>query len=234
MKRSGFLFLIIFGLTTLACSLSSGIPFIGGAAGDISEEDVAAAATRAAEVANQAGELAATAVTEGDSTFATAVAQSEETVATPTPDPSLSSLEQKLNNIQPDANGNFILLITEDDLNEFISGQEGGGFQGADFGIEEVRIDINADAAELTGNLINPLQAPLRVQLRPVISNGQLEFEIQSATLGGFPMPASMLDLLNTVVNSEIGKALLSIPSHVTLQEAAISEGLLTIMGHQG
>ncbi len=138
---------------TLACRFGIELPWnAGGQDVPISPEDVAEAATRAAEAAAAAGVLGEQA---GDMA-ATAVAQAGELVATaecfPTPDPAAaggSALEQKLANIQPDANGNFSVDITEGDLNEFVSGQTGGGIQTEGLNVENVQIGITGESVKI-------------------------------------------------------------------------------------
>jgi len=220
------LLLSILVLSTLACSLGSNLPFGGGQDVSISAEDVAEAATRAAEVAATAGvfteqptEMAATAVINPTQTPAVPVVGG-------------SSLEQKLANIQPDANGNFSVAITEEDLNEFVSGQANGGIQTEGLNVEQVQIGISDESVKLTGDVKEPLELPLIVELRPSVVNDRLHFEIITASAGIFPLPESVLDLIEVTANTELTQALVGLPENVTLYDAQLGNSVLTIFGH--
>lgn len=236
-RTTVFLFGIVM-LLTLACRFGTDLPWNAGEQDvPISAEDVAEAATRAAEAAaaagvstDQLGEIAATAVAQGSDIVATAE-------ALPTPDlgaaVGATALEQKLANIQPDANGNFTVDITEEDLNEFVSGQSGGGIQTEGLNVENVQIGITDESVKLTGDVKQPLELPLTVELRPSVLNSQLQFEIISASAGFFPVPDAMLDLIEATANSELTQALTGLPANVTLTDAQLGNGVLMIMGQQ-
>jgi uncharacterized protein YpmS len=144
-----------------------------------------------------------------------------------------STLQQKLANIQPDANGNFAVAITESDLNEFISGSQGGGFQTDTLSADNVQVKITAEHVELSGDVQEPIALPLVIELRPTVVNGQLQFELLSASAGILPIPSSMLDLIEAGANSELTQALVGLPAGVTLQNATLSDGMFTIFGQQ-
>ena len=85
-SRFTLLFLSVLLLSSVACNFSLELPWnIGPDDVEISPEDIAVAATRAAEAAaaavvaaDQAGQLAATAITQGDGAAATAAAQNSD------------------------------------------------------------------------------------------------------------------------------------------------------------
>ena len=245
-NRFAPLFLFVLLLSSLACNFSMELPWnIGPQDVEISPEDVSVAATRAAEaaataavVADQAGQLAATAVTQGDGAVATAIAQvgddSDIDKAPAAGDTVVAggALQQKLANIQPDANGNFAVAITEEDLNEYITAQE-GAFQTDTMSAQNIQIQISPEYVELSGDVTEPMALPLLVRLRPAVNGGQLQFELLSASAGIFPVPDSMLDLIEAGANSELGQALAGLPNGVTVQDATLANGVLTIFGHQ-
>lgn len=238
-NRTVLMFLGILMLLSLACSFGLELPWnAGGQDVAISSEEVSAAATRAAEaaataavLANQAGQIAATAVAQGGDLVATA--QILPTLPAVEFAASGSTLQQKLANIQPDANGNFAVAITESDLNEFISGSQGGGFQTDALSADNVQIKITGEHVELSGDVQKPIALPLIVDLRPTVVNGQLQFELLSASAGIFPVPTSMLDLIEVAANSELTQALVGLPAGVTVQNATLSDGMFTIFGQQ-
>lgn len=220
-------------LFSLACSLGSNLPFgLGGDGEGLSQEEIATAATRAAEAAATAAAVA----DQGSQAAATAAADSVATAeaelnAAPPPSTG-TSLEQKLTNIQPDANGNFSVSITEADLNEFVAGQ-GGSIDTESLKAQDIQFNITPEYLQLNGDVTEPIALPLDVRLRPVISGDKLRFELISATAGLFPIPDSMLNVIETVANSELSRALISLPSGVTLQNATLGEGEFTVFGHQ-
>jgi len=234
-NRIALLSLIVLMLTSLACSFSAELPWnVGPENVEISSEDISVAATRAAEAAatavaaaDQAGQLAATAVTQGDSAVATVASQTGGDAIVIG-----GSLQQKLANIQPDANGDFAVAVTEEDLNEFVAGQ-GGGFKTESLSAENIQIQINPERLQLTGDVTEPLALPLVVNLSPAVVGDQLRFDLLSASAGIFPVPDSMLELIEAGANSELNRALEGLPDGVTLQDAALADGVLTIFGHQ-
>ncbi|MDX1417321.1 MAG: hypothetical protein R3293_24150 [Candidatus Promineifilaceae bacterium] len=220
--------LTVIVLTTLACSLGTNLPFGSGEQeASISPEDVAEAATRAAEAAATAGVFAE----QTNEEIATATVVPVETPVISVPVTG-SSLEQKLASIQPDANGNFTLDITEEDLNEFLVGQDNGGIQTEGLNVANVRIGITPESVKLAGDVKEPLELPLTIELSPTVVNGQLHFAIDSASAGLFPVPDSMLDLIEATANTELTQALVGLPANVTLQDAQLDNGVLRIFGH--
>lgn len=230
-------------LLSLACNFALDLPFLGSQDEGISPEDVSLAATRAAEaaataaaVAGEAGQLAATAVVQSQELAATTIPSAEKITETalPTAEASVTgtSIERKLANIQPDADGNFSVSITEDDLNEFVAGQE-GGIQTEALSAQDIGFDITPEHLELSADVTEPVQLPLIIQLRPTVTGDQLRFELLSASAGLFPVPEGMLDVIETVANTELTRALIGLPSGTTLNDATLGEGEFTIYGHQ-
>lgn len=233
-KRHILLVLILLSLATLACRFSLELPWdIGPADVAISPDDVAAAATRAsiaaataAALADQAGQLAATAVLEGDNIVSTAVA-GEGLGAVGT---ALSSLEQKLIAIRPDANGNFTITFTDADLASYLATQ-GGAFANDEARIENVQVRMLPQHVEIRGDLTQPLAVSLTAQLRPVVSDGRLYFQVINASAGVLPIPDSMIQLLEAGVNSGLGQAMNALPANVILQDVALGNGSMTVLG---
>lgn len=221
------LFVALLGLSTLACSFSLELPWdIGAPDVAISQEQVSQAATRtavaaatAAALADQAGQLAATAVVGSDGAMATAAAALPSVPA---------SLQEKLATIQPDANGNYVVPITDEDLAAFFSSQ-GGSFTNGDISIENLRINTVPDAVVLNGDLTSPLAVSLRARFQPVVEDGRLRFRALDAAAGMLPVPASMLSLLEAGVNAGLGQALAALPAGLRIQDVQMGEGVFTI-----
>jgi hypothetical protein len=240
MKRIGIvLFLIMILLTTLACRASFELPWDVNAPDiEISPEEIAAAATRAANVAataailaDQAGQIAATAVLQGDEIISTAVAgeglpQSGGAVGA-------SSLERKLTSISPDANGNFTITMTDADLAEYLA-MQGAAFENSEARIENVRVSFTPQNVLVTGDITRPVNLPLTAQLKPIVADGQLRFQVLNASAGVLPVPDSMLSILEAGMNVGLGQAMNSLPEGVTLLDVALGSGSMTVLGRVG
>ncbi len=229
-KLAGLLSLVFLSLSTLACRFTLELPWdVNVPDVQISPEDVSSAATRAAAVAEQAGQLAATAVLQGDNIVSTAVA-GEALPAVGSSSAAGGSLQQKLTSIKPDADGRLTVTITNSDLAEYMTVQ-GGAFSGEGARIENVQIDLTMQDVVIQGDLIEPLAVPLTAHLRPVVNNGALQFQVIEAAAGVLPVPASLLSVLESGVNIGLGQAMNSLPPGVTLLDVALGDGSLTLLG---
>lgn len=227
MKKKGIsLFLILLSLSTMACQFSFGVPWdVGAPDVEISPDDVAAAATRAAEVAataasvaDQAGQIAATAVA-GDTLPDVSGAAG-----------AVTALERKLTSISPDANGNFTITITDADMAEYLALQ-GGAFENDDARIENVQVNFTPQNVVITGNVTKPVSLPLTAELRPVAADGRLYFQVINASAGVLPVPESMLSVLEAGVNVGLGQAMSYLPAEMTLLDVALGSGSMTALG---
>jgi hypothetical protein len=235
MKIKGIgLILILLSLSTMACRFSFELPWdVGAPDVEISPEEVAAAATRAAEVAataasvaDQAGQIAATAVLQGDDMVSTAVAGEN----LPEAVGAMTALERKLTFISPDANGNFTITMTDADLAEHLALQ-GSAFENNDARIENVQVNFTPQNVLITGNVTKPVSLPLTAQLRPVAVDGRLHFQVTNASAGVLPIPESMLSILEAGVNVGLGQALSYLPAEVSLLDVALGSGSMTVLG---
>lgn len=233
LRSRWLLFLVALLVTTLACRFTVELPWNVSAPDlEISPEDVAGAATRvavaaatAAAFADQAGQLAATAVLEGDNAVSTAVAGE----GLPAVGAGVA-LQEKLNNIRPDANGNFTVTFTDADMRQLVEAQ-GSSFSSEEAQLENLQVRFTPQHVVATGDLVRPLEVPLTVQLRPFISNGRLRFEVIEATAGMFPVPASLLSTLEIGVNAALGQAFNGMPAGATLVDVALGVGSMTVLG---
>lgn len=245
MKIKGIaLILIILSLSTLACRFSLELPWnVSAPDVEIAPEDVAAAATRAAvvastaaSVADQAGQLAATAVLQGDDIVSTAVAgEGLPEIGEILPEiggavAAIGSLERKLTSISPDANGNFTITMTDADLAEYLASQ-GAAFENSEARIENVQVNFKPQNVVVTGDITNPVTLPLTAELRPVVVDGNLHFQVINASAGILPVPDSMLSMLETGINIGLGQAMDALPAGVTLIDVALGDGSMTVLG---
>lgn len=146
----------------------------------------------------------------------------------------LGPLQDKLESIQPDENGNFSVTITDDELNQAIQrSQEGaeGTAAGSESPLQQTSVVFTGGNIVMTASVTSPVTAELVVTFRPTVVNGVLQFEVVSATLGSIQVPAAVLSSAESTLNSSLGQAMGSIPSNLTLQSIVMGEGTMTISG---
>ncbi len=143
----------------------------------------------------------------------------------------LGALGEKFESIQPDANGNFSVTITDTELNEAIRrSQETAGTAGNST-LQDPVIAFTGGNIVLTGNVTQPIEAVLTVSFRPSVVDGVLQFEVVSATLGSITVPAAVLSTAEGTLNSTLGQAISNIPANLTLQSIVMGEGTMTVSG---
>jgi len=234
------LFVLMILLSSLACRASLELPWdVGAPDVNISPEEIAAAATRAANVAataatlaDQAGQVAATAVLQGDDIVSTAVA-GDGLPQSGGAGTGASSLERKLTSISPDANGNFTITMTDADLAEYLA-MQGAAFENSEARIENVQVSFTPQNVVITGDVTRPVNLPLTAQLQAAVVDGRLHFQVINASAGPLPVPDSMLSILEAGINLGLGQAMNSLPSGMTLLDVALGSGSMTVLGQAG
>jgi hypothetical protein len=244
-------------LVSLACGGAGGngtapevnIPQVNVPAGGVPQATLDAANTRAAELAGQAGDAAATAqaaafqvATQAVPASETVVAGAEatsvatlEAIATqvgPTiaaSDYTMADLEALFGAVQPDGNGSVSVTMTDDQLNSAVAAAQNTG-QGAGQ-IQNLVITFVPGAIIMSGDVTQPIQANLTVTFSPYVSNGVLQFDITQASLGNIQVPPAMLDQSEATLNSTLGSAANQLPANVTLQSVTVGDGVMTFVG---
>lgn len=263
MKCGVFVLISLLALSLLACGLS----FPWGDDGQISMDEVSTSATQAAEAAATAsallgplGEMAGTAVAQGDDVVATAVSQTSQIAGTaqllPTAEALATELaatiqafatevppivigggtgsslmQAKLAGAQPDANGIIKIDVTEAEFNQIISEQLVAA--NGNSPIQNPIVQLTGGALVLDGDVTEPIAAPISVKLRPYVENGELRLDVQGATVGGFPAFGSIMTTVEDTINSYVTTDILGLPANITLQDILISEGKMTILAAQ-
>lgn len=264
MKRGIFVFISLLALTVMACGLS--LPW--GDDGQISVDEVVASATQAAEAAATAnaflgplGEMAGTAVAQGDDVVATAISQTGQIAGTaqllPTAEALATELaatvqafateipsnigeiastsgglmEAKLAGAQPDANGIIKVDVTEAEFNQIIAEQLVA--TNGNSPIQNPAVQLTGGSLVLDGDVTEPIVAPISVKMRPYVENGELRLDVQSAIVGGFPAFGSIMTTVEDTLNNYVTTGLLGLPANITLEDILISEGTMTILARQ-
>lgn len=264
MKRGIFVFVSLLAITVMACGLS--LPW--GDDGQISAEEVVASATQAAEAAATAnallgplGEMAGTAVAQGDDLFATAVSQTGQIAGTaqllPTAEALATDLaatvqafatevpsnvgggassnsglmQAKLAGAQPDANGNIKIDVSQAEFNQIIAEQLAGANGVSP--IQNAVVQLTNGNIILDGDVTEPIAAPISVKMRPYAQDGQLRLDVQEASVGGFPAFGSIMTTVQDTLNGYVTTDILGLPANITLQEIIVGEGTMTIFAKQ-
>jgi hypothetical protein len=97
--------------------------------------------------------------------------------------------------------------------------------------LKQTAIAFTGGNIVLTGNVVSPIEALLTVTFRPLVTNGVLQFEVVSATLGTVQVPSAILSSAALTLNNTIGQAMNGIPSNLTLQSIVMGEGTMTVSG---
>jgi hypothetical protein len=218
-KRTPLIFVAFLILSALACGLPSlsppQIPDNAAATAQAAAEQAAqAAATTAAITSNQGEELIAT-LQASDMGL----------------DLNLDALSERFSNLQPDANGNVIIVLSDDEINQALRGQDSITQEGVT--LEGISVMFTGGNVVLAGNMTAPLQSQLTASFSPQVSDGQLQFTLISATLGRFPVPTGILTTIESTLNSSIGALLNNLPQNFILQSISMGEGTMTIVIHQ-
>lgn len=234
MRRSlTVLFMIMaLALTALACNVGLNVPAeLELPEVDITGEDIQTAATQAAvavataaDVAATAADVAATAVSDGADLVATVEAQATAVVPPPGSDTAPVS---PIGNLSTGDNL-FTLTVSDAEFNQFLAQQSAGATSDL---LRDPQVAFHDGIVTLTGDITQPLTAPLVANFTPTIANGRLQFTITDATVGGFPAPQSVLDLIQTNVNTAVDQAMTQLPAGVVMETVGLSGNVLTVTG---
>lgn len=145
--------------------------------------------------------------------------------------PDLGAFGDKFESIQPDANGNFTVTITDTELNQAIQQSQQSSGTAENSNLQNIVFTFTGGNIVLTGSVTSPIEAQLTVTFRPSVANGTIQFEVVSATLGSVQVPAAILTTAEGTLNSTLGQAINNLPSNLTLQSIVVGEGTMTISG---
>jgi hypothetical protein len=62
------------------------------------------------------------------------------------------------------------------------------------------------------------------------VINGELAVELEQATVGGVPLPVTMLSPVQDALNDNLQQALDRLPDNYTLSSVTVGEGTMTIV----
>lgn len=211
--------LFILGFATLACAFSGLLPSF--------QAPVDHAATTQAAAAQAGGAIqtvAAAAPEQGSIALATIQASNG---------PEVAALRDKVANIQPDIFGNYTLTLTDDEINQVLNltpvlRQADGQVE-----MQNLVVQFTNGRAILSARLNQPLSANISLTLQPVVLDGQVNFELEQASLGVISVPQFVLNQIEGLVDSALNQALTTVPADVYVQSITVDEGSITIVGRR-
>jgi len=223
------MFLGILLVTALACDLSIGNSAKVVAPAVATAEAAAKAAgsaaqTAAAQAGDLAGTVAAVATAEGSGAIETAKALATRQV---------NLLKEKLANIEPDADGNYQVSLTEGEVNTVLRLRQllSGDVFGA--GLQSQEVSFRDGRLTLTGSILEPLPGQLRASMRPSVVAGQLQLVIEEASLAGREAPPQAVEAAEAAISGALSETLAYLPAGVQLQEILVGDGQLTLVGRK-
>jgi len=219
-RRIMVVFLGMVLLAMMACALPFNNPIKERPAVVATAEEKARSAGKAAQTA--AAQAMAMATTEGGPALGTVKALAA---------PHVDVLKDKVASVEPDAEGNYRVTLTEEEVNtvlrlrQLLSGDIlGAGGQSQEVSFREGRIT-------LSGRILEPLPGELLVTVRPTVEEGRLKLETEEASLAGREAPQQALAAAEGALNSTLGEALDHLPAGVRLLGITAANGELTISG---
>ncbi len=231
-KLAMLLLIGLLALTTLACAVGGiDLPEVSVPEGAAATAGAAArgAATAAAEagiqetVAAAAGTVVSGAADVGGAAIATIEATDFTTEIVVDGD----ALREKVESVQPDASGNITVVITDDELNQAVSVNPEANGEPV---IQDVSVAFTGGNIVLSGTLQQPMTADLVAAFSAASVNGELALNLDRATVGGVPIPVTMLAPLENTLNDNLQQALDRLPENYTIASVTVGEGQMTIV----
>jgi uncharacterized protein YpmS len=159
----------------------------------------------------------------------------------PTPRPtipvsttSVQELEQSLNEAAGDLQQGkqVTLILTESQLTSLVA----SSFQNTDGPIlQNPQVYLRDGQVQLMGTIEQSgVGLPLEILVTPrVDSSGNLEYSIDSAKIGPFPIPQAQLNQLSTELDKAIAAQMGQGEERIILDGITISDGTMVITGHK-
>jgi hypothetical protein len=221
------LFVLTLLLASLACDISLPKPQIDApppveTAGAAARAAGSAAGTAAAKAGDLAGTASALATTEGAGAIATVLAAGT---------PGAEFLKEKMAQIKPDADGFYRASLTEDEVNivlrirQFLTGDLLGA------AIQSQEVSFEDGLITLSGSIMEPLPGKLVARMRPTVVDGQLQLNVEDASVAGQEAPQEAIDAAEKVISGAITEALGYVGEGIVLTEITATGGELTFVG---
>lgn len=148
---------------------------------------------------------------------------------TPNTEPTLST-EPPVSNA-PENSTPFTIALTEGQLNAIIQ-QELGQQTGET--IRDLQLRLQNGQIHLTGTVTqNGLNLPLNLAIEAG-TNGQggITFHVVSASAGPLPLPQSMRDQIEALLNQNLQPVINQLSNNMYIESITISDGVMNVTGH--
>ncbi len=148
--------------------------------------------------------------------------------------PQITTLRDRLANLRPDASGNYAITISQNEINEILNLTPVVTAPASGVELQNLSVAFSDGNAIMAARVNQPLAADLTLTLQPVIEDGRLQLQIQSAALGPVRAPGFILSPVQFLVDEALNQALANMPTNVQLQSITIGEGAMFIIGREG
>lgn len=135
----------------------------------------------------------------------------------------------KVQSVRPDESGLMLITFTETELNLALNAhllvkkQEGETPP-----MENVQLKLDDGQMFLSGQIETPVSANIRLQIQPIVDNGELAINIVSADANGYALPQFAMNQIETMLNSTIVDAVNGFPLPVKLENIFIGSDSIT------
>lgn len=245
-KYTTFIGLILILFTMLACNTSELFTAENAQAGyataQAAAQNASDYATRAAPtleaMATQASVLAtqaAPSIQAGQEMLATAAANAQANQAEIRATLEAAGIDgryliDKAASLQPDANGNVHMTITETELNLVLQSSTLFADENeANEALQATTARMTAGTIRLSGTVERPVAGLLTITLQPLIIDNQIQFQIINAALNDNGLPQFIINTAQTTLDSTLNSTITSMPGNVIVKNIYIGEGYMTI-----
>lgn len=124
--------------------------------------------------------------------------------------------------IVPDAQGNFDLTITEEELTSYVA-------LNMKESITDPQILLGDGHIQIYGTIVSPIKAPMAALATMYVDETGLHLAVESVSLGGFPLPATFVDAFAQQVEGLVAAARQD--EDIEITQVEIGEGELIVSG---
>jgi len=141
------------------------------------------------------------------------------------------ALKERISSLQPDEDGNFTVIIHEDEINRVIEFQE--LFTGPIPGnpLKNTTVTFSEGVIVFSADVFKPIVGTLIVKFSSNVDDDHVRFEVIDASLGGKETPQSVLDAAANTLDSTLGEALRFLPVSLKPREIVVTNGTFTLSG---
>lgn len=141
--------------------------------------------------------------------------------------PLLGNIENKIKNSNPDVQGQYNITITADELNSILT--EGLSVQ--DFVLRDATASINPKSILIYGNLIEPLNSKIVLEVVPKAENNKLVFKISKITAGNIVLPTMFNRKVETSLNELVDNKMSKLYAKMNMTDVSLGTNEIILKG---